>query len=293
METPSDRHKIVAILPEFMMIHPMNVRAHTATLFLLVLLTNSNAWGVVVATPAPGNLPGSAPANGAPWNNVLRMNTASGVYIGGGWVLTAEHVFDDNVNPFVIYNSTPYLADLSKSYVLNNPADFPSLGLTTESDVVLFRLQNAIPELPTIPLGQATANLGITMIGFGGGKSWGSNNVEGPPVLTNVNWSSNDFRAFISDYDTATQSEGQGIGGDSGGGAFAFQGGKWKLAGIMNAVDTVSSPQLTVFADISTYSAQINDIILTQGSIPEPSSLLLTTPALLFLLRRRRCETHH
>jgi hypothetical protein len=131
------------------------------------------------------------------------------------------------------------------------------------------------------------------MIGFGGGKSWGSNNVEGPPVLTNVNWSSNDFRAFISDYDTATQSEGQGIGGDSGGGAFAFQGGGWKLAGIMNAVDTVSSPQLTVFADISTYSAQINDIILTQGSIPEPSSLLLTTPALLLLLRRRRCETRH
>jgi hypothetical protein len=139
METPPNRHKFVAIPREIMMIHPMNVRAHTATLFLLALLSNSNAWGVVVATPTPGNLPGSAPANGAPWDNVLRMNTASGVYIGGGWVLTAEHVFDDNVNPFVIHNSISYLADLSKSYVLNNPANFPSLGLTTESDVVLFR----------------------------------------------------------------------------------------------------------------------------------------------------------
>jgi hypothetical protein len=178
METPSDRHKIVAIPPEFMMIHPMNVRAHTATLFLLVLLTNSNAWGVVVANPAPGNLPTSPPANAAPWDSVLRTNTSSGVYIGGGWVLTAEHVFDDNVNPFVIHNSITYLADLSKSYVLNNPANFPSLGLTAESDVFLFRLQNAIPSLPTIPLGNATANLEITMIGFGGEKSWGSNIYE-------------------------------------------------------------------------------------------------------------------
>jgi hypothetical protein len=91
----------------------------------------------------------------------------------GGYVSLTE-----TVNPFVIYNSTPYLADLSKSYVLNNPANFPSLGLTAESDVFLFRLQNAIPSLPTIPLGNATANLEITMIGFGGGKSWGSNIYE-------------------------------------------------------------------------------------------------------------------
>ncbi len=261
----------------------------TTSALLLLVLIKSNAWGVVVANPNPANLPSSPPANGAPWDSVLRTNTSSGIYIGGGWMLTAEHVFDDNVNPFVIHNSITYLADLSKSYVLNNPSNFPSMGLTAESDVVLFRLQSAIPNLPTISLGNVSANLPITMIGFGGGKSWGSNNVEaGPPVLVNVNWSENDFRAFITDYDTATQSEGQGVGGDSGGGTFAFQSGEWKLVGLMNAVDTTNVPNRTFHADIATYSSQISNIILTQGNIPEPSSLLLTTPALLLLLRRRR-----
>ncbi len=261
-----------------------------SALLLLPLLGNS-VWGVTVATPNSENLPSSPPANGAPWDNVLNMNGASGVYIGEGWMLSAEHVFDDNPNPFVVHNSTTYLADLTKTYVLENPANFPGLGLTAASDVVLFRLQSAILGLPTISLGSASSNLNITMIGFGGGKSWGTNNVQSG--LTNLDWSENDFLAFSTDYDTATQSEGQGIVGDSGGGAFASQSGAWKLVGIMNAVDTDSNPDLTYFANISTYSAEINNIILTQGNIPEPSSLLLSSPALLLLLRRRRCETRH
>ena len=261
-----------------------------SALLLLPLLGNS-VWGVTVATPNSENLPSSPPANGAPWDNVLNMNGASGVYIGEGWMLSAEHVFDDNPNPFVVHNSTTYLADLTKTYVLENPANFPGLGLTAASDVVLFRLQSAILGLPTISLGSASSNLNITMIGFGGGKSWGTNNVQSG--LTNLDWSENDFLAFSTDYDTATQSEGQGIVGDSGGGAFASQSGAWKLVGIMNAVNTDSNPDLTYFANISTYSAEINNIILTQGNIPEPSSLLLSSPALLLLLRRRRCETRH
>lgn len=273
--------------------HQMKSLAPTASACLLLLLMGTNAWGVVVANPNPGNLQSSPPANGAPWDNVLITNTASGVYIGGGWMLTAEHVFDDNQNPFVVHNSINYLADLTKSYVLTNPAYFPTSGMTAGSDVVLFRLQSAIPGLATIPLGNVSANLDIAMIGFGGGKSWGANNVEGSPAIVNVNWSENDFETFFTDYDTATQSEGQAVGGDSGGGAFAFQSGAWKLVGIMNAVDTSSNPDRTFMANISTYSTEINNIILTQGNIPEPSSLLLTSPALLLLLRRRRCETHH
>ena len=144
--------------------------------------------------------------------------------------------------------------------------------------------------MPTISLGSASGNLDITMIGFGGGKSWGTNTIEGSPLLQNVNYAEpldNDFRAFITDYDTSIQSQAQGTGGDSGGGAFAFQSGQWKLVGTMLAIDTGSEPDRTFFADINTYASQINTLI------PEPSSLLLTSPALLLLLRRRRCETRH
>ena len=62
----------------------------------------TNAWGVLVATPNPGNPPDTAPANGAPWANLLLINNnSSSVYLGNGWVLTAEHLFDDIANPFV------------------------------------------------------------------------------------------------------------------------------------------------------------------------------------------------
>lgn len=249
-------------------------------------LTAIPAHAVLVATQNPGNLRTAPPANGAPWTSVLSTNgNASSVYLGGGWVLTAEHVFDDIVNPYVTHNSINYLADLGKSYVLDNPASFPGTGLTAKADLVLFKLVGDIPGLPTISLGAATASLDITMIGFGGGKSWGTNNIEGSPLLLDIDYSNpvdNDFRGFRTDYDTATQSEAQGTGGDSGGGAFAFQGGAWKLVGIMLAIDTDPNPDLTYFADINTYASQINALI------PEPSSLILSISSLALLLCRRR-----
>ncbi len=254
---------------------------------IAALVCTHEADGVLVANPNPLNLPSSPPANGAPWANVLLTNGgASSVYLGNGWVLTAEHVFDDIANPYVTHNSINYLANLANSYVLDNPATFPGLGLTAKADLVLFKLVTEIPSLPTIPLGIASPSLPITMIGFGGGKKWGTNTVESTS-LENIDYSNpadNDFVGFYSDYDTAVMSEAQGTGGDSGGGAFAFQGLQWKLVGTMLAIDTVSDPDLTFFADINTYAAQINSLI------PEPSSLILTAPALLLLLRRRRCK---
>lgn len=258
---------------------------------LVSLLICQQAGAVLVASPSPTNPRTSAPDNGAPWSNVVLTNGASGVYLGGGWMLTAEHVFDDQAQPFVTYNSTQYLADLSKSYVLDNTLAAQALGLTAKADIVLFRLQEALPGLPTISLGDPTVNMQITMIGFGSGKSWGTNNIEGTSLLNPYDYtnpSDNDFVGFATDYDTATLTEGQATGGDSGGAAFAYIGGEWKIVGMMNAVDTTSSPNETLFSNISYYSSQITNIIQTQGSIPEPSSLLFYLTSALFILRRRR-----
>jgi hypothetical protein len=298
MEMASRRQKIVAKRPECMMMPPMSVTVHAVTGFLLALYFNSNAWGVVVATPNPGNLPESAPGNGAPWNNVVNTNGSSGVYLGGGWVLTAGHVFNGTTPARVNFMDFDYFRDPNFVFTIQNPV--LTVGtppntrpMTTGSDLVLFRLTSELPSLPTVSLGGVSPGTNITMIGRGGGtKRWGTNTVESnlsiaaPP-------GTNDTIVFISDYDSALSTEGQAQTGDSGGAAFFLDGEVWKLGGIMLAV----TPTLTVYADFSdtfsTYRSQINTIMVTHGPIPEPSSLLLTSPALLLLLRRRRCETRH
>jgi hypothetical protein len=257
----------------------------------IYLLLGHHAGAVLVATPSPSNPRTSAPANGAPWDNVVQTIGASGVYLGGGWMLTAEHVFDDQIQPFVTYNSKQYLADLNKSYVLGNPLAAQILGLTPKADLVLFRLQEALPGLASISLGTPTANMEITMIGFGSGKSWGTNNIEGPYLQNAYDYpavTDNDFIGFYTDYDSATQTEGQGTSGDSGGVAFAFIGGQWKIVGIMNAINTTVSPNQTLFSNISTYSSEISNIIATQGTIPETSTALLLLSSALIAFRRRR-----
>lgn len=298
METAPHRQKMVAKPPACMMIPPMNVTAHAATGFLLVLLFNSNAWGVVVATPDPGNLPESAPANGAPWNNVVNTNGSSGVYLGGGWVLTAGHVFNSTTPARVNFMDFDYFRDPSFVFTIQNPAltvSTPSgdRPMTTGSDLVLFRLTSELPSLPTVSLGGVSPGTSITMIGRGGGtKRWGTNTVE-PSLTIAAPAGANDTLAFISDYDSALSTEGQAETGDSGGAAFFLDGDVWKLGGVMVA----ASPTVTVYADFSdtfsTYRSQINTIMTTHGPIPEPSALLLTSPVLLLLLRRRRCETRH
>lgn len=282
----------------------MKTYAASVTGSLLLLFSNSSAWAVIVATTNPGNLPNTAPANGAPWDNVLKTNGlsntngSSGVYLGGGWVLTAGHVYDD-LNPArVNYLGTDYFRD--PGYVFNIANPNLTIGtppddrlMTTHSDLVLFRLTTDLPGLAAVTLGGVSPGTSITMIGRGGGtKKWGTNTVESSLSVVSPA-GTNDTIVFFSDYDSANLTEGQAQGGDSGGAAFFKDGSVWKLGGIMVA----ASPTVTAYADFSdtasTYRSQINSFMTTYGSIPEPSTLLLTAPALLLLLRRRRCETRH
>lgn len=257
------------------------------------------ANAVVVATPAPLNLPSEAPDNGAPWDNVLFSNTSSSVYLGGGWVLTAEHVYDDRDPAFVKFGGVNYFRDPNFVFEIDNPPIGVMAGLSQKTDLVLFRLGETLP-LPTIQLGNVTALTGITMIGFGGGdgigggKSWGTNIREpGSPGAVTVRDQNgvpvnNGFIAFVSDYDSATQTEAQAVGGDSGGAAFFFDGAEWRLGGIMLAV-TLGGTQ-TFHADLAFYQSDINNIIATNGdAVPEPSAVFLTfaSTCCLFLRRRR------
>jgi hypothetical protein len=247
---------------------------------------------VVVATPEMGVDYDSAPPLGEPWNNVLNTASTTGtsIYLGGGWILTANHVFvggPSSTSSGVVYEGTTFNADPGQIYELNNP---PVPG--GNPDLRLYRLEQQLG-LPTLDLGGPVIGTPVTMIGYGGGKSWGRNTVESTPVI--VSAAGRSSVTFSTDYDTSTPGEGQAITGDSGGGVFyQTPGGDWVLGGVMLAVGDLLGEESTFSADMGTYGSEIETIILTNGSapVPEPSVTFLAGFAGLALLRRNRRPSH-
>lgn len=248
----------------------------------------------------------TAPPDGAPWSNVGTVNGASGVYLGNGWVLTADHVGAGSVT-----FGTEVFAFDGLSVRLTNPSD------GTPADLLMFHL-SSLPALPSLTLASATPADGavVDMIGYGfnrdagiqsypGGmtgydwsssreKSWGTNRINTPLIVT-----ADEGHGKVSAFSTsfthtgplATAFEAQGAGGDSGGGVFYFDGSGWVLAGVMSQVTAFEGqpPETAVFgnqtlsADIATYRSQIQ----TTLPIPEPSAAWLMSAGLLVLLATR------
>lgn len=267
---------------------------------LFTIVSTAALWpvslqAVTVATPSGTHT--ADPGTGVPWDNVLKTTGTSGsaVYLGGGWVLTANHVFDDSpssTSSAVDFMGISYPSDPSHIYELTNPP-----GGTANPDLRLYRLSYDLG-LPTVFLGDAPVGTDVTMIGFGGGvKRWGTNVVEADNINAFVN--GRNTLAFFTDYDTATPGEGQGIVGDSGGGTFyevttgppATQG--WYLGGVMFAVGSLTpgGQTGTFHADLGFYGPEIETIIAANGSapliVPEPSTLALLGSLSFFFLSRR------
>src|SRR5581483_7011947 len=235
----------------------------------------------------------NAPPDGSPWANVGQIGGgASGVYIGGGWVLTASHV---GVGTIVLAGS-PFPPDGKSLRLTNND------GTTT--DLILFHL-NSNPPLPSLPLvtNTPTAFTPVDLVGFGllagsgqtnvgvytgfywsgsGAKSWGNNKVDlGGTTTVNIGYGN--LTAFSTDFTAPgtvgltaqTSDEAQVAPGDSGGGAFVKAGVSWQLAGVLDAQGTqVNQPggtsvygDKTYVADVATYRLQIQSV-LAAGRLP-------------------------
>src|SRR5579859_7852203 len=129
-------------------------RVVTASAVIILFVGPLNAWAIVDGNSASNT---NAPADGAPWQNVGQIGGgASGVYLGGGWVLTADHV---GVGTIVLSGTTYY-------------PDGKALQLTNSDgsliDLVLFHL-TAAPPLPSLSLVSNTpaAFTPVDMIGYG------------------------------------------------------------------------------------------------------------------------------
>ena len=258
----------------------------------------------------------SDPGTGAPWDHVAKISDStggsiegSGVYLGNGYMLTANHVslrshitFDDNTfyeidNTFTAQQVAPDV-DMKVFKLLDNPG-LQGVNLNNSSNEVGNQAM-------IVGWGVGGSGTGST-ISWGNGteaKRWGTNTVL-----------SSDSDAFGFDSlvtvlgDDEGNNEAAVTSRDSGGALFQEIDSIWYLSGIATNVEFQAGENTSTFgADttsdfnplnprgdknyfvrISTYES---DILM---AIPEPASFAITLGVctILFLIvrRRRRCRT--
>jgi hypothetical protein len=223
----------------------------------------------------------SAPADDPGWAHV-GTTTAGGltaIYLGNGWVLTANHVGIGDV----VFEGQTYAA-VAGSYVQleNDSGPPPDLGV--------FRIDRK-PGLPILPIRTSTPSVDTAVIMIGHGQNrgpatrwrghdgyewgagrttrWGTNAVEGSGTVLNTAF----FDTEFTDTGGSTD-EAQGANGDSGGAVFIKNGSVWELAGVMFAIGEYPGQpaglalygNLTYAADLAPYRDQIIELTRPQCS---------------------------
>ena len=213
------------------------------------------------------------------WDYVGQVGNSSqgsGVYLGNGWVITAGHV---GASDFTLGTNT-YLttgfsyADFTYNY----------LGTTEYADLNLFRISSVSTTgnslLPTnnlslVPAYNSAGN-SLVMIGYGDAsvgrqKSWGINTVTANNLLVPLGgtpYTSVDFQTAYGPGAYGITNSAVLVTGDSGGGGFAFDGSRWYLVGLNEAVSGNNS----YFVNLGYYSSQITAVM---ASVPEPGTWVL------------------
>lgn len=196
----------------------------------------------------------------------------SGVYIGNGWVLTANHVAPSD-------------------FLFSNLQLATYTGLTYQigaTDLRVFQVTNA-RSLPNLSLSTVapSVNNSVVMIGVGGGVlRWGTNNVTIPYSFSGL---SNDY--FTTQYNSTNVNEAQGVSGDSGGAVFRYSNGSWSLAGVMTNIASTDGGvnyDLTIAAQISSYASLIQPFQTMTISEPSDFFIIMTGLLLLFFIRKKK-----
>jgi hypothetical protein len=254
---------------------------------VLALVWGAPAGAVIIASgDGTGNT--SAPPDDPGWESVGKLHIYTGVYVGNGWVLTADHVGEQDVT----FDGTTHRAVAGSGIQLTTYVNLQ----TYDADLLLFRIETD-PHLSSPPViaGSPPPYAGeLIMIGQGrnrdpyqtwwdaswnevlegdpdvaysgfkwsGGRAlrWGTNKVldrsqalMGP--YGRVTWS---FWTDFTEPGGTTGHEAHAAGGDSGGAVFAT--GSGELAGIMWTRSLYEGqPNATAVYGNATYAAQLAD----------------------------------
>lgn len=253
------------------------MRLRFPILLLALALSAGPARGVILA-PGDGTGNTSAPADDPGWRNVGTQAGATAVYLGAGWVATANHVamanpvFDGVAYPFV-------------------PGSVVQLQATdgTPADLKVYRV-NPFPPLPSLDLYPGAPAVGADLVLIGRGrdrgaatswsghagwlygaaqtKRWGTNKVSASNLVI---LGTRAFEVNLSQ-SGATTHESQAATGDSGGAVFLKTGETWYLAGILFAIGPYEGqPNGTALYGNLSYAAQLSayaGAILTLAATP-------------------------
>jgi len=235
-----------------------------------------------------GNEHTTAPEMDPGWDSVGRMSVGSGVYLGEGWVLTAYHVYQNEVpgHQFI---------DLDQRYYeIPGTSHRIKYSETTNADLMMFRIEGA-PDLPVLEISNSAPSVeevtiisnGRSCVGelidYGDGyqgylatgarqKRWGRNVTTSYTTTTSSAFGRTKvFRTYF-DSPGIGDDECQLVANDSGGGVFhrLDTDQPWTLTGMALSVGIsggYSGPSITKnavygaytsYASLTTYRPQID-----------------------------------
>lgn len=235
------------------------------------------------------------------------VGNRTGVHLGSGWVITADHV---GAHP-IVFDGTTY-----------DPVADSGVQLTNASgpapDLFIFRV-NPVPPIDGVTLASQPATIGEEIFCAGNGLNreatktqWNLSWEEFPPPTYEgykyssgraMRWGRNEVsdvgndlvigsrttRTIETDFDeNGVTHEFQAWGGDSGGACFAERGGVWELMGVMYARsvygdpdgpgplpdqpnNTVAYGNTTLIGDVFFYRDQIEDLAPQIKDVPSMS----------------------
>ena len=263
------------------------------------------------------------PGTGVPFDGVAKVYNTSGgetrgsaVHIGGGYMLTANHV-EVTTNQSFTFNGVDFYT-LDTGYTPTQVAstvDLKVFKLTSTPTVGAASIYNGVGELggtstlvgwgrgrlPSDPINSTTVTWGdLSTIA----KRWGLNV---PASAASIEYSYNsinyDYESLITVLGSSSGTP-AGLGAneaattqyDSGSGLFQLIESQWYLIGIATSVETngssnfaddnldVSGGDANYFVRIGSYDGEILSLV------PEPSTAVMLLGASLFALRRRRAD---
>lgn len=245
--------------------------------FLLPLLASvwSATAGAVIIASGDGTGNTTAPVDDPGFATVGTLFGATAVHLGGGWVLTANHV---GVGNPVFVGSTYQLVSGSAVQLHNSDSSL--------ADLRVFRV-NPVPMLPALQLSASPPPMNADLVLVGRGRDRGAATswmgftgwLYGP--ANTMRWGTNRVsannldilgtRAFETNFTQVggTLHESMAATGDSGGAVFHKSGGVWRLAGTLFAVGPYSGQpantalfgNVTYAAQLADYAAELQDIV--------------------------------